>query len=77
MPCKEHAMTMRERLETMDNAAILGTVECLVGLLQEEATQLDRWAVEAREGGWSTQQVDPMRRRASDIRAELIRCRMT
>jgi hypothetical protein len=31
------------------------------------ARQLRRWAVESREGGWSTHQVGPMRRKADEI----------
>lgn len=33
------------------------------------ADQLDRWARESQTGGWSTHQVDPMRRLAANIRA--------
>lgn len=33
------------------------------------ADQLDRWALQSQTGGWSTHQVDPMRRLAANIRA--------
>ena len=36
--------------------------------LNEEAAQLDKWADESRRGGWSTHQVDPMRKRADELR---------
>jgi len=32
------------------------------------ANQLDKWAVESREGGWSTHQVDPMIAKANELR---------
>lgn len=39
------------------------------------ADQLERWANESRSGGWSTHQVDPMRRLAENIREHVaIRC---
>lgn len=40
--------------------------------LREEADQLDRWVVESSTGGWSTHQVDPMRKRSAKIRETLI-----
>lgn len=36
--------------------------------LIDTATQLDRWAVESRDGGWSTRQVEPMRKKADELR---------
>lgn len=36
--------------------------------LQRIAGQLDKWADETREGGWSTHQLEPMRRLAQEIR---------
>jgi hypothetical protein len=39
-----------------------------VEILFREAALLDAWARESREGGWSTHQVDPMRRRADELR---------
>ncbi len=35
-----------------------------IELLKAEARLLLRWACESEDGGWSTHQVDPMRRRA-------------
>ena len=32
------------------------------------ADQLDAWAAESRAGGWSTHQVDPMRKLADSLR---------
>ena len=39
-----------------------------LGLLDDEQKKLDRWADESLAGGWSTHQVEPMRRRAAFIR---------
>lgn len=35
-----------------------------------EADQLDTWAQQSVEGGWSTHQVEPMRKRADVLRRE-------
>lgn len=35
-----------------------------------EAEQLDTWAQQSRDGGWSTHQVDPMRKKADTLRRE-------
>ena len=40
----------------------------LIQVIEAEANQLDRWADESRRGGWSTHQVDPMRKRADELR---------
>lgn len=45
----------------------------LLALVREEADLLDRWAVQSQDGGWSTHQVDPMRKRASELRTAAIR----
>jgi hypothetical protein len=42
-------------------------VRKLVEMLEKEATLLMAWARESREGGWSTHQVDPMRKRTAEI----------
>lgn len=34
------------------------------------ADQLDIWARQSKEGGWSTHQVDPMRAKADDLRRQ-------
>lgn len=39
----------------------------LIEFLRQEAIQLRLWAVQSRQGGWSTHQVDPMRKRAEEI----------
>lgn len=41
--------------------------------LETLALRLERWAAESVAGGWSTHQVDPMRREAHDIRVLLAR----
>jgi hypothetical protein len=35
--------------------------------LKEVAIQLDRWANESKSGGWSTHQVEPMRKKADEL----------
>jgi hypothetical protein len=69
----ESAITERRCREQADKAQrawddIGEVVSGLVQALRDEADLLDRWARESREGGWSTHQVDPMRRRAAEIR---------
>jgi hypothetical protein len=39
--------------------------------IEAEIVLLEAWADESRRGGWSTHQVDPMRRRANALRAAL------
>lgn len=43
------------------------TYEQLREALRQEAIQLRLWAVESKNGGWSTHQVDSMRHRAEQI----------
>lgn len=38
------------------------------------AEQLEQWANETTNGGWSTHQVDPMKKKAAEIYALLGRC---
>ncbi len=40
-------------------------------LLGRIIDQLERWADESENGGWSTHQVEPMRRLAREIRSSL------
>lgn len=49
------------------NAKLIAAAPQLVEALREEISQLRLWAVESRHGGWSTYQVDPMRRRADAL----------
>lgn len=65
-------MNIYEQMEKMDNSKIRVAAARMAELLAAEAKQLDRWAFEAERGGWSTQQVDPMKKRASDIRQSLL-----
>ena len=41
--------------------------QILVKQIRDEIVQLRSWALQSRSGGWSTHQVDPMRRRAEDL----------
>jgi hypothetical protein len=43
----------------------------LEAALEDEVTQLHAWANESLNGGWSTHQVDPMRKRASYLLSAL------
>jgi len=47
-------------------------VERLRLALTEMIGQLDRWAAASVTGGWSTHQVDPMRREADRLRKVLL-----
>lgn len=38
-----------------------------VAELRKTAQQLDRWILETKQGGWSTQHVEAMQKRADDI----------
>lgn len=39
--------------------------------ISEMADQLDTWARQSQEGGWSTHQVQPMRKKADALRREV------
>ena len=43
----------------------------LLEAISDEIEQLEMWAKESKTGGWSTHQVDPMRRRADQLRQVL------
>jgi hypothetical protein len=68
-----------------DHAVVSRLVKVLRAVADEkdrDASQLDAWATQSREGGWSTHQVDPMqgnadklRREASQIRSQLAQIR--
>jgi hypothetical protein len=47
-----------------DDRSRLNVCRLELALLRD---QLRTWATESREGGWSTHQVDPMRRKADEI----------
>ncbi len=63
-------------LQDRDRGYLAATIAVMVQRLKDEADQLERWAVEAERGSWSTQHVGVMRERASKIRADLIRSGM-
>lgn len=44
------------------------TKEELIAAIEAEADLLDAWARESRGGGWSTHLIDPMRKRADQLR---------
>lgn len=43
-------------------------IRALRSTLNAEAALLDKWAADSVAGGWSTHQVEPMRRRADELR---------
>lgn len=45
--------------------------QALISLLRRIESQLEAWANESRTGGWSTHQVEPMRKLADEIRMRL------
>lgn len=61
----------REEYERLRNI-----VRSSTGTLSAMADQLDRWAQESRTGGWSTHQVDPMIRKANDLRRQAAQFRL-
>ena len=42
-----------------------------IKLLKDEAKQLDHWARESLSGGWSTHQVEPMKKQAAFLRKSI------
>jgi hypothetical protein len=46
-------------------------VSDVIRLLEEEIQQLENWANESLSGGWSTHQVQPMRKRAQFLRGKV------
>ena len=44
-------------------------MEELIKIIKEEAELLERWAKESEQGGWSTHQVKPMRKRSQYLYA--------
>lgn len=55
--------------------ALLELARNTVLTMREEAEQLEKWADESQIGGWSTHQVDPMRKRAAELRTAAARYR--
>lgn len=51
-----------------NHAPMLKTLGHCAQLFDTMAQTLDRWAIESREGGWSTHQVQDNRKRADDCR---------
>lgn len=51
-------------------AALREAARNALNMIALEADQLDTWARESVSGGWSTHQVDPMRKKADVLRRE-------
>lgn len=51
-----------------NHAPMLKSLEHCAQLFDTLAQTMDRWAIESRQGGWSTHQVDENRKRADDCR---------
>jgi hypothetical protein len=57
------------KAKTVDRESVLrGAVHEAIEALSAMAWQLDEWAKQSREGGWSTHQVDPMLKTADSLR---------
>lgn len=69
-----------EGLQEMRDAELRrlrNVIRSSVGTISAMADQLDEWARESRSGGWSTHQVDPMIRKADDLRRQAAQLRLT
>jgi len=66
-------MNVYRRIEEMAEARVRQVAENMAEMLVSEADQLERWIVESQTGGWSTHQVDAMRKRAAYIRETLVK----
>lgn len=64
----ESLSTCHDRMK-LQKEAIEAAAEALLAM----ANQLDEWATQSREGGWSTHQVDPMRKTADALRRKVSR----
>lgn len=51
-------------------------VRTSIGTVSAMADQLDDWARESRSGGWSTHQVEPMTRKADELRRQAAQFRL-
>lgn len=49
---------------------LLGALQNAAIEKERDANQLDDWAAESKRGGWSTHQVEPMRKKADQLRRE-------
>lgn len=49
---------------------LLGMMRIAISDKERDADQLDQWANQSERGGWSTHQVDPMRKQADKLRRE-------
>lgn len=59
------------KIQRMDELQLRVAAERMAELLAGDVCQLERWAFESQTGGWSTHQVEPMKKRAK--RASVIR----
>ena len=62
----ESLSTCHDRMK-LQKEAIDEATEALLAM----AEQLDEWATQSREGGWSTHQVDPMKKTADALRRKV------
>lgn len=49
---------------------LIGIIKIAISDKERDADQLDQWANQSERGGWSTHQVDPMRKQADRLRRE-------
>lgn len=64
----EEAYIQRHAAAINNHAPMLKTLRHCAELFDTLAQTMDRWAVESRQGGWSTHQVDENIKRANDCR---------
>lgn len=55
---------------TITASLLVDMIKIAISDKERDADQLDGWANESERGGWSTHQVDPMRKQADALRRE-------
>jgi hypothetical protein len=61
-------MSIYEKIDKMNERQLRSAAEKMAEVLAGDAAQMERWAFESQNYGWSTHQVKPMQRRAKVIR---------
>lgn len=55
---------------------IINMIVTAISDKERDANQLDQWASRSERGGWSTHQVEPMRKMADKLRREASQMRL-
>jgi uncharacterized Zn finger protein len=61
-------MSIYQKIAMMNERQLRSAAEKMAEVLAGDAAQMERWAFESQNYGWSTHQVEPMQRRAKVIR---------